>query len=184
MEQKKAIHPIWVLFLLFLLPPVGLVLLGEQNTVKPFYKYCIALCYGVLLLILLLHYQITPRTSHENTGLQDNEQVQYRMIRVEYPFELVNGAKETIIKPENEEWIQLFLEVTNTGINNIYYISLTDNPVVLTGEEAISPDLSLSFEPFGEMAPNETKAGYLVFRIPREKKGITFQIASYTASLQ
>lgn len=116
--------------------------------------------------------------------MQNTEKVQYRMTRVEYPFELVNGVKETINRPENEQWIQVFFEVTNEGTNKLYYISLTDNPMVLTDDEAISPDLSLSYEPFGEILPEETKSGYLVFRLPAGKKGITFQIASYTANLQ
>jgi len=184
MEQKKANHPIWIIILLFLLPPVGLVLLGEQKTVKSFYKYSISLCYVLLLFIFLLHYQIAPKTNQEKTGMQNTEKVQYKMTRVEYPFELVNGVKETINRPENEQWIHVFLEITNEGSNKLYYISLTDNPIVLTGDEAISPDLSLSFEPFGEILPGEMKSGYLVFRLPASKKGITFQIASYTANLQ
>ena len=114
----------------------------------------------------------------------DSEKVQYKMLRVEYPSMLPNGLKENVQKEDTETWVQVFIEVTNIGKQKMYYISLIDSPVLITETGSIDPDLSLSYEPFGEISPQEAKTGYLVFRVNPDQAPVTFQIASYSASLR
>ncbi|MDD4663875.1 MAG: DUF4352 domain-containing protein [Caldisericia bacterium] len=184
MNDKKSMHPGWIILLLLVLPPVGLVLLGEQHHIKPFFKICIGLCYGLILFLFIQHYQLVPRTMVSETLRHDAEKVQYKMLRIEYPSSLPNGLKEYVQKEDTETWVQVFIEVTNIGKQEIYYISLIDSPVLITKSGSIDPDLSLSHEPFGEISPQETKTGYLVFRLNPDQAPVTFQIASYSANLQ
>ena len=184
MNEKKPLHPGWVVLFLLLLPPVGLILLGEQRDVKPFFKICIGLCYGLILLLMIQHYQLVPKVMISETLQHDAEKVQYKMLHVEYPTSLPNGLREIVQKEDKEIWVQVFIEVTNIGKQKIYYISLIDTPVLITEFGSIDPDLSLSYEPFGEISPQETKIGYLVFRVNPDQTPVTFQIASYSASLR
>jgi hypothetical protein len=184
MNEKKQLHPGWVVLSLLLFPPLGLILFGERCEVRLFYKVCIALCYGVFLVLFIQYYQIIPRTPTKQHLQHTSEQIQYAMSKVEYPVILQNGIKEMVRKEEDEKWVQVFFEVTNAGENKMYYISLLDSPVLITKNGRADPDLSLSFEPFGEISPHETKTGYLVFRIAADEVPVTFQIGAYTANLQ
>ena len=167
-----------------LFPPLGLILLGEYREIRPLFKISIGICFGLLFLLLIQNYRLVPKTDTSETVQHESEQVEYQFVRVEYPAELPNGVKEMVQKDDSETWVQVFLKVTNKGKHKIYYVSLLDNPVLITESGTIDPDLSLSYEPFGEISPRETKTGYLVFRIDEEKLPVSFQIASYTANLR
>lgn len=184
MKETKSLHPGWIVLALLLFPPLGLILLGELKTIKPFFKISIAICYGLFFILLIQNYRLVPRTDTSESFQHETEQVQYQYLRAEYPSSLPNGVKEMVQKDDDETWVQVFLTVTNTGKKKIYYISLLDSPVLVTETGTIDPDLSLSFEPFGEISSQETKTGYLVFRVKSGQMPSTFQIGSYSANLR
>jgi hypothetical protein len=179
----KFLHsPFLIVMLVFLLPPLGLILLGNHPRISIIAKISTGLIVGIFLLLFFFQYQWTPKLPSNNTNKA--EQLKYEFIRLEYPEELKNSLDETV-KPEGEQnFVKLFFSVENLGEKAIFYASLIDQPRLIGTEESYAPDLTLSKEPFGNLGSKHKAEGYLVFVVPLEATLQSFLIAGQEFALQ
>lgn len=174
--------PFLIVLLVFLLPPLGLILLGNHPRLSIFAKISTGLIVSIFLLLFFFQYQWTAKIPSNN--INKAEKLKYEFIRLEHPEEVKNSLDETI-KPEVEQsFIKIFFSVENLGEKPIFYASLIDQPRLIGTEESYAPDLTLSKEPFGNLSSKNKAEGYLVFVVPSEAKLQSFLIADQEFTLQ
>jgi len=104
------------------------------------------------------------------------EKIEYKIGQCYSQDSLQNGLSVNTMPSGEESFFCVDLEVINLGQTKVFYVSLIDDPKLITEKAEYSPDLSLSQEPFGEMIPNQPYRGYLAFRIPKGEKVLRFRI--------
>jgi hypothetical protein len=180
-KDKLIFSPILIILLIFLLPPLGLILLGNHPRLSLFAKISSACIVSIFLLLFFFQYQFTPRLPADS--LKKTETLQYELISIEYPKELQNSIDKLTEAKQDHHFVQVFFSVENMGEKSIFYASLIDQPQLIGTEETFMPDLTLSREPFGSLGSKKKAEGYLVFVIPIEAKLQRFVIADQEFSL-
>jgi len=143
---------------------------------------------GVLFVLLLIsffkNFDVTPkREENQQTGVK--EELIYSYKNSHYAESLVNSIGLEIKPKEDEKFLCVNYSVKNVGKKDIFYVSIVDDPKVITLEQKeFSPDLSISKEPFGDLRVNESKEGFLSFRIPKDEKPRLFRIGSYSIDIK
>ena len=94
-----------------------------------------------------------------------------------------NSLDELTEAKADHQFVKLFFSVENLGEKSIFYASLIDQPQLIGTEEIFMPDLTLSREPFGNLASKKKAEGYLVFVVPIEAKLQSFVIADQDFTL-
>jgi hypothetical protein len=183
MKNKWYQSPLFIILMCFFCFPVGLVLLGSNDKIKWLSKILLSLTYFVVILVFFMYYQPVPRKKTMSNIPASTENIVYKINRIYTKESLMNGLLETIKPAENEIFLCVDLDVTNTGDKAVFFISLVDDPKIETSLNKYYPDLTLSQDPFGEINPKETLSGFLVFRIPVNEKPVAFKISNLTKSI-
>jgi hypothetical protein len=174
--------PILIILLVFLLPPLGLVLLGNHPRLSIVAKISTGLIVSIFLILFFFQYQWSPKLP--SNKLSKIEQLTYEFINIEYSNELNNSLNEPVQAETEHYFVKLFFSVENIGEKTIFYASLIDQPQLIGDQQNYAPDLTLSREPFGNLGSKKKAEGYLVFEVPIKEKLHNFIIADQEFSLQ
>lgn len=173
---KKILQfPVIIILLLILMPPLGILLLGNHPNIRLGIKVCLGILLSAMLFILMAHFQIVPRT--ETLLEHPLDFFSYQVHDFYYASTTLNGLDQPLEAEEGFKFAQLDLSVTNQSIKTQFYASLIDQPELYTDHGVYAPDLTLSREPFGNLEPQSTTQGYLIFVLPEEEHAIRFLIA-------
>lgn len=183
MKIKWYQSPLFIAILCLLVFPVGLMLLGSDRHVRWFSKLLVSIAYMVIILVFFVYYEPVPRKNTVSNISASTETVEYKINRFYLKGETLNGLSETVKPLEDEIFLFVDLEVMNAGDKKLFFISLVDDPKVMTESGVFYPDLTLSREPFGEIEPKQTQSGFLVFRIPAGEKLNEFRISDLRSDI-
>ncbi len=172
---KILCHPVIILILLLILPPLGLVLIGNHPKIKLGTKVCTGFLLGSMLIILLLHFQIAPRTQSGETPPLDI--FTYQFLGFHYSPTALNSFNDTFEAEDGFIFAKVEISVINQSKKEQFYVSLVDQPKLYTDQESYSPDLTLSRDPFGYLDAQSRTKGYFIFIIPKEENAVRFLIA-------
>lgn len=174
--------PTFIIVLVFLLPPLGLILLGNHPRLSIVAKISTGLLVSIFFMLFFFQYQWSPKTPLKQLG--KIEQVSYKYIRTEYSQKIENSLGELSEADIEFHFVKLFYSVENKGEKSIFYASLIDQPQLIGSNQRYSPDLTMSREPFGNIGAKKKAEGYLVFEVPIKEKLHSFMIADHEFSLQ
>lgn len=181
-KNELLSSPIFIIVLIFLLPPLGLILLGNHPRLSIVAKISTGLLVSIFFVLFFFQYQWSPKPPSKQPG--GNEQLSYEYIKKEYSQQIENSLGELSKADIEFHFVKLFYTVENKGEKSIFYASLLDQPQLIGSNQKYSPDLTLSREPFGNIGANKKAEGYLVFEVPSEEKLHSFMIAGQEFSLQ
>ncbi len=166
----------WVILVSnLLLPPLGLVLLGNSRHVSMLWKCFVAFIATVCMGCFIWQLSFVPPVENSQFQLTGSPIV-YSNIMLDTPLEITSIYNVAAKPSKDEVFLKVSFDVTNTSEKEYFYISLLDQPFVsnITGEK-ILPDATISSDPFGTIQPNETKSGFFIFRVP-----LHFDVQSFT----
>lgn len=152
-------------------------------------KFWLNLFIGILFVIFLIsffhYFKIVPKVNVNQKNVEAEEKIEYSYKKAYYVDNIRNSLDEEIKPKEDEIFLCITYSAKNISKKVIFYVSIVDDPKIITEDgEEFSPDLSLSKEPFGDLGVRETKEGFLVFRIPKNKKPINFKIGNYEKNIE
>ncbi len=173
--------PLLIIFFLFLLPPLGLILLGSSQRISTFSKWFTGISLSILVLLFLMQYQWQERLPTADKIGQEN--LRYELISIEYPEEVPNSINEIVKAKKEFHLVKLNFTVENQGSQSLFYASLIDQPELITPEGSYPPDLTMSKDPFGNLIPDKVSSGYFIFQVPEKEQAIEFNIGSQKFSL-
>lgn len=183
MKTKWIESSAFAVVMCFIAFPIGLVLIGANQKIKWLSKVLISITYILIILVFFTFYQPILRNHSPISTSASTENIQYKINRFYTKETLVNGLAESVKPTENEIFLCVDLEVTNLGTAKVFFISLVDDPKIETATSKHYPDLTLSQEPFGEINGKQTLFGFLVFRIPKDEKPLTFRISNLSRNI-
>lgn len=160
-------NPTIVVLFLILLLPVGLVLLGNSKNTSIAWKISISVLVFATFIYVGSQYKLVRNFVIEvpNVSIDQLEYSDVVISSENFAF-TVTGKKIEV--PENEKFLKVSYKISNNEAEEIYYISMLDEPCLedINGER-VMPDLSISEEPFGLILPSESKTGFLFFRFSK-----------------
>ncbi|HPJ12628.1 MAG TPA: hypothetical protein PLV00_04455 [Caldisericia bacterium] len=166
----------WVLLISnLLIPPLGLVLLGNSRHVSMLWKCIVAFIATVCMGCLIWQLSFVPSVENRQFQLTESPMV-YSNITLDTPPEITSLYGVTAKPLKDEVFLKVSFNVTNTSEMEYFYVALLDQPFIsnVTGEK-ILPDATISGDPFGTIQPNETKSGFFIFRV-----SLHFDVQSFT----
>lgn len=183
MKNKWYQSPIVIVFMCLLVFPVGLLLLGSSQQVRWLTKSLVSLTFILVIIIFFIYYEPIPRRKSVTNIPATTETIEYKIKKYYSKNETINGILETVKPVENEFFFFVEFDVTNNGEKTVFYISLVDDPKVVSNTNTFYPDLTLSQEPFGDLKPKQTLSGFLVFRIPVGENLLKFKVSNLTKDI-
>jgi hypothetical protein len=167
----------WVLLVTnLLIPPLGLVLLGNSRNISLAWKCSIALLLSVAIVCFAV--QLTPMFSTDKKNVTTFQNpIQYFHITFE-EVSTVTTPQNLIVKPAQEEFfLQVHFEIYNDSDEEFFYVSQLDQPYIYSSDgDRLNFDATISMDPFGNIEPKEILSGFFLFRIPPNFKAQTFLI--------
>jgi hypothetical protein len=157
----------WVILVSnLLIPPLGLVLLGNSRHISLLWKCIIAFIATILIVCIIWQFPFIPPI--ENKQFQPTQSpIEYSNITLDVPLQITSSYNVTIKPTKDEVFLKVLFEITNTSEKEYFYISLLDQPFISNSVgEKILPDATISSDPFGTIQPNEIKSGFFIFRVP------------------
>lgn len=183
MKKKWLEDPIVIILLCILIFPLGLIVLGSNPNIKWLSKLLVSLTYIIMILIFFNFYQLTVRNSNSPSIPATTDQITYEIGNCYSVGMLKNGLSMDIKPTENEIFFCIDIKVQNQGQSKVFYVSLIDDPKLITDKTEYSPDLSISQEPFGEIQPKQVSKGFLAFRIQKDEKILQFRIGKIVKNI-
>ena len=160
-------NPSVIVLFLILLPPVGLVLLGNSKNPSIAWKFSISLLVFAIVIYVGSQYKLVRNFTDEVPNLSI-EQLEYSNVVISSENSAFTITGKKIDVPDSEKFLKVSYTISNNEAEEIYYISMLDEPCLEDVDgERVMPDLSISQEPFGLILPNESKTGFLFFRFSK-----------------
>ncbi len=179
-SMKKKHHsflssPILIMLLVFILPPLGLILIGNHSKLSISVKILSGIVASIFVLLFFFQYQWQPRSKIVEKPL--NVQFSYQFQGYSFPELVLSSLDNMIPAPDDGRFVRIDYTITNLSDIPSFYISLLENPLLMTEAKEYVPDLTLSREPFGTIEPKQNMEGYLIFQVPANEIPQYFKIA-------
>ncbi|MDD4029406.1 MAG: hypothetical protein PHX86_06850 [Caldisericia bacterium] len=168
----------WVLLVTnLLIPPLGLVLLGNAKKISLPWKCTIALSLYILI-ACIAWVQFPPFfASKTDSPSTFTNTIQYANISFE-EVSAITTPQNLVVKPAKDEFfLKVNFQVSNEGSEEYFYISHLDQPYIYSSDgERLYFDATISMDPFGNIEPKEILSGFFLFRIPTNFNAQSFLI--------
>ncbi|MCK5848058.1 MAG: hypothetical protein KAH01_02525, partial [Caldisericia bacterium] len=121
--------PSVIVVLLFLVPPVGLVLLGNSKKTNIVWKLLIGVLVFAIFAYVGSQYKLTKNTNEELSTLSI-EQIEYSEVLITFENSAVSMNGKEVSASSDEKFLKVLYTINNSGSEEIYYISMLDDPCV------------------------------------------------------